>query len=81
MLIWQYHEETSGLTGHCPEERVHAGRLLAEKVPCTVMRGRRLRNFAIRLRLNSMDQIWKLDRILDEENWDVVSNDICDPSV
>jgi hypothetical protein len=45
------------------------------------MSGRRLRNFAIRLRLDSVDQIWKLDSILDKENWDVVSNDICDPSV
>jgi hypothetical protein len=34
--------------------------------------GRCLRNFAIRLWLNSVDQIWKLDSILDKEDWDIV---------
>jgi hypothetical protein len=35
-----------------------------------------LRNLAVRLWLDRMDQIRELDGILNEEDWDVVSNQI-----
>jgi hypothetical protein len=33
-------------------------------------------DFVMRLRLDSMDEIGELDRVLDEEDWNVVSNNI-----
>ena len=35
-----------------------------------------LRYFIVRLRLHSVDNVWEFHCILDEEYWDVVTNDI-----
>ena len=40
------------------------------------MRRLRLRERAIRLLLSGMDDIGKLDRILNEEHWDVVADQV-----
>ena len=40
------------------------------------MRRRSLRNFVVRLRLHGMDQIREFDRVLDEENRNIVSDQI-----
>jgi hypothetical protein len=49
---------------------------LAEEIPSTVVSSSSLRNLTVRLWLDSMDQIRELDGILDEEDWDVVSNQV-----
>lgn len=40
------------------------------------MSGSSLRNLVIRTRLHGVDEIWELNSVLDEEDWDVVANDI-----
>src|SRR5271170_3766514 len=47
-----------------------------DKIPECVVRGLRLWESPIRLLLRSMDQIRKFDRVLDEENRDVVSHQV-----
>lgn len=64
------------MTTHGPEESVHGRWLLTEEVPSTVVSGRSLRNFAIGPRLDCMYQVWELNRILNEENRNVVANDV-----
>jgi len=48
------------------------------KVPEGVVGGRRLGYLIVRFRLESVDQVRKLDRILDEEHRDVVANEVED---
>src|ERR1700733_402681 len=62
--------------GHDPHDHVHALGRQADEVPEIVVRRLRLRKSAIRLLLGGMDQIRKLDRILYEENRDVVANNV-----
>ena len=50
--------------------------LQTEVIPEVVVGSLPSRNLIVRLGLHSMDNIGKLDGILDEEDWDVVSNDI-----
>ena len=50
-----------------------------DEIPERVMRGCRLRNFVVRFRLNGVDEIGKLDRILNEEDRHVVTNQIVVP--
>lgn len=54
------------------------GRLLvqAHEVPSIVVRCLRLRNLVVGLGLDGVDQIWELDRVLNVEDGDVVSNQI-----
>lgn len=47
-----------------------------EIVPCVVVSGLGLGHLGVRLRLESMDDIREGDRILNEEDGDVVSDDI-----
>lgn len=44
---------------HSPEERVQCTRLTAEEVPSSIMSSGSLRNLAVRLRLDGVDQIGK----------------------
>jgi hypothetical protein len=44
------------------------------------MRSSSLRDLSVRLGLDSVDKVWELDSILNEENWDIVSNNVCDMS-
>lgn len=64
------------VTGHRPEQRVHSAWLLAEEIPGRVMRGGGLGDLVVAARLDGVDQVGKEDRVLDEEDGDVVSNDI-----
>jgi len=64
------------ISGHCPEEGVERTRLLAEEIPCRVMGSSSLRDLFVWTWLDSMDKIWEQDGVLDEENWNVISNDI-----
>ena len=61
---------------HDPHDHVHALGRQRDEVPEIVVRRLRLREAAIRLRLGGVDQIGKLDRILDEEDRDVVADQI-----
>ena len=46
------------------------------EVPEVIVRRLRLRVGAIRFLLGSMDQVWELYRVLNEEHRDVVANDV-----
>ena len=62
--------------GHRPHDHVHALGHQPHEVPERVVRGGRLRKAAVRLRLHGMDEIRKLDRILDEEDGNVVADEV-----
>jgi hypothetical protein len=64
------------MTAHRPEQSVERRWLLAEKVPSAIMSSSGLGDLAVWPGLDSMDQIWELDGILNEEDGDVVTNDI-----
>lgn len=66
----------NAMLGHGPEKRVQTARLLTEKVPGSVVSSGSLRNLIVGLRLDSVDEIGEKDGILDEEYWNVVSNNI-----
>jgi hypothetical protein len=51
-------------------------RLLTEEIPSRVVRSRRLRDLIVAARLHGMNQVGEFDRILNEENGNVVANDI-----
>jgi hypothetical protein len=51
-------------------------RLQACEVPKVVMRTLALRNVIVRFWLDCMDNIRKLDCVLDKENWNIISDDI-----
>ena len=61
---------------HHPGEHVHALGHQRDEIPERVVRGGRLRIAAVRLHLHRMDQVGKLDRVLDEEHRDVVADQI-----
>jgi hypothetical protein len=56
------------VTTHGPEQSVHRGRLLTKEIPSTIVGGRCLRDLAVWTGLNSVDEVWKLDCILDKED-------------
>src|SRR5688572_33094076 len=55
---------------------MHAFRCQRNKVPKVIMRRLRLRKPAVRLLLGRMDDVWKFDRVLDEEDRNVVADEI-----
>jgi hypothetical protein len=61
---------------HGPEEGMHGARLGAEEVPCRVVCGRSLGHLIVRAWLDRVYEIGELDRILDEEDGDVVSDNV-----
>ena len=65
-----------GAVRHDPHHHVHGFGRQGDEVPEIVMRGLRLGKVAVRLRLGGMDQVGKLDRVLDEEDRDVVADDV-----
>src|SRR3984957_4230942 len=65
-----------GSIRHDPQNHVHAFRQERDEIPERVMRRGVLRIAAVRLHLDRMDEVGKLDRILDEEDGDVVANEI-----
>ena len=62
--------------GHDPHRHVDAFRGQRNEVPEIIMRGLRLRKATIRFRFRGMNEIRKLDRILDEKHRDVISDDV-----
>ena len=62
--------------GHDPHDHVHRFRGQADEIPEIVVRGLSLRKSAIRLWLSGMDDVGKLDRVLDEEDRDVVTDNV-----
>ena len=65
-----------GAVRHDPHDHVHAFRREADEVPEIVVRRLSLRKGAIRLLLHRVDHVRKLDRVLDEENRDIVADDV-----
>ena len=59
--------------GHSPHNCMHRLRRQRDKIPERIVRRGRLRKAAVRLHLHRMDQIGKLDRVLDEEHRDIVA--------
>ena len=65
-----------GAVRHDPHDHVHAFGRQRDEVPEIVVRRLRLREGAVGLRLHRMDQVGKLDRVLDEEDRDVVADEV-----
>ena len=61
---------------HDPHDHVHALGRQRDEVPEIVVRRLRLREAAVRLLLGGVDQVGELDRILDEEDRDVVADQV-----
>ena len=55
---------------------MHRLRVQGDEVPESVMRGLRLRDLAVGMRLGGMDEIRKLDAVLDKENGHVVAHQV-----
>ena len=66
----------NGAVRHHPHDHVHAFGRQADEVPEIVMRRLRLREGPVRLLLHRMDDVGKLDGVLDEENRDVVADEV-----
>ena len=65
-----------GAVRHHPHDHVHAFGRQADEVPEIVVRRLRLRKGAVRLLLDRVDDVGKLDGVLDEEHRDVVADDV-----
>ncbi|MND79419.1 hypothetical protein D3C80_711610 [compost metagenome] len=66
----------NGPVGHGPHHHMGALGHQADEVPERVMRAGRLRIAAVGLHLHGMDQVGEFDRVLDEEDGDVVAHQI-----
>jgi hypothetical protein len=64
----------NGPIAHDPHEHMHRFRREGHEIVKGIVGGRGLRDFVVRLRLYGMDQVREFDRILNEENWDIVAN-------
>lgn len=67
----------NSVTSHSPEQCMQRAGLLTEKVPSRVVGGCGLGDLVLRAGLNGMDQVGEEDCILDEEDRDVVSDNVC----
>lgn len=56
---------------------MHGAGLGAKEVPCRIMSSSSLRDLVVGTWLDRVDQVGELDSILDEEDGDVVTDDIC----
>ena len=65
-----------GSIGHDPQDHVHAFRQERDEIPERVVRRRVLGIAAVGLHFHRMDEIGKLDRILDEEDGNVVADEV-----
>jgi hypothetical protein len=61
---------------HSPEERMHGTRLGTEKVPRCIVSSRSLGYLIVRTRLDRVDEIREPNGILDEKDWNVVSDNV-----
>lgn len=64
------------MASHRPQKRMQSTWLLTEEIPSRVVRSRRLRDLIVAARLHGVNQVGEFDRILNEENGNVVANDI-----
>ena len=62
--------------GHRPEDHVKALGHQRDEVPERVVRARRLRISPVGLHLDGVNEVGKLDRVLDEEHGDVVADEV-----
>ena len=65
-----------GSIGHDPQDHVHALRQERDEIPERVMRRGVLGIAAVRLHLHRMDEIGKLDRVLDEKDGNVIADEV-----
>jgi hypothetical protein len=66
----------NAIAGHNHHDQVQRASLLAKEIIGRIVGCSRLRDLIIRLRLESMNEVREQDGVVDEENWDVNSNDI-----
>jgi hypothetical protein len=66
----------NGAIRHNPHDHVHTFRHQGNKIPEVIVRRLGLRKFTIRLRFRGMNQIRELQRILNEEDRNVVADNI-----
>ena len=62
--------------GHDPSDHVHALGAERDEIPKGVVRGARLGKTAVRFHFHGMHQVGKFDRVLNEENRNVVSHQV-----
>ena len=65
-----------GAVRHDPHHHVHRFRRQRDVVPERVVRRGRLREAAVRFHLHRVDEVGELDRVLDEEDRDVVADEV-----
>ncbi len=65
-----------GAVGHGPEHHVCGLRRQRDEVPESVVGRLRLRDLVVRLGFDRVDEVRKLDGILDEEHWHVVADQV-----
>ena len=71
----------NGAVRHHPHEHVQRLRRERNEIVKRVVRRSGLRDFVVRLRFHRVDEIGKLDRILNEEDRDVIADEIEDAFV
>lgn len=64
------------VTRQCPKHSVEGSRLLAEKVPGSVMRSGGLWHLILGLGLESVNEVGELDRILNKKDWGIVTYNV-----
>ena len=76
-----HHAEASGdgPVRHDPHDHVHRFRHQRDEIPERVMCRSCLRDFTVRLRFDGVDEVGKLDGILDEEHRDVIADKVVIP--
>ena len=65
-----------GAVGHRPHDHVHGLGHQRHEVPERVVRGGGLRDLVVRLRLDRVDEVRELHRVLDEEDRDIVPDEV-----
>ena len=66
----------NGAVGHGPDHHVRGFRLQRNKVPERIVGRTAGRNLVMRLGFHRVDEVWKFDRILDEEHRHVVAHQV-----
>src|SRR5947208_322945 len=61
---------------HCPEESMQATGLLAEEIPCGIMRRGSLGYLAVWTGFDGVDEVGEENCVLNEEDGDVVANNV-----
>ena len=64
------------ITSHDHHDQIQCASLLTKEIVGGIMGCSGLRDLVVWLRLESMNEVREQDGVVDEENWDVDSNDI-----